>query len=95
MTEAYIIDAVRTPVGKRRGSLSEVHPADLGAHVLKALVERTGIDPKTVDDVIFGCVDTIGPLAGDIARTSWLAAGLSDEVPGRLVHKLKSDYSGK
>ena len=78
MAEAYIVDAVRTPVGKRGGGLSRVHPADLGAHVLKALIERTGIDPGAVEDVIFGCVDTIGPQAGDIARTCWLAAGLPE-----------------
>ena len=60
MTEAYIVDAVRTPIGKKNGGLSGVHPADLGAHVIKALVERTGIDPAGVDDVIFGCVDAIG-----------------------------------
>ena len=82
MAEAYIIDAVRTPVGKRGGSLAEVHPADLAAHVLKALIERTGIDPASVDDVILGCTDNIGPNMGDIARTAWLAAGLPEEVPG-------------
>ncbi len=87
MAEAYIIDAVRTPVGRRRGGLAAVHPADLGAHVLRALVERTGIDPEGVEDVIFGCVDTIGPQAGDIARTCWLAAGLPDGVPGTTVDR--------
>lgn len=87
MTEAYIIDAVRTPVGKRGGSLSKVHPADLGAHVLKALVERNGLDPLAVEDVFFGCVDTIGPQAGDIARTAWLAAGLPDEIPGTTIDR--------
>lgn len=87
MAEAYIIDAVRTPVGRRRGGLAAVHPADLGAHVLRALVERTGIDPAAVEDVIFGCVDTIGPQAGDVARTCWLAAGLPDEVPGTTVDR--------
>ncbi len=87
MAEAYIIDAIRTPVGKKKGSLSQEHPADLGAHVLKALVERTGIDPHAVEDVIFGCVDTIGPQAGDIARTCWLAAGLPDEVPGTTIDR--------
>jgi len=74
--EAYIVDAVRTPVGKRGGGLSGVHPVDLGAHALRAVVDRSGVDPSGVDDVIFGCVDAIGPQAGDIARTSWLAAGL-------------------
>jgi acetyl-CoA C-acetyltransferase len=85
--EAYIVDAVRTPVGRKKGGLSRVHPADLGAHVLKALVDRTGIDPHAVEDVVFGCVDTIGPQAGDIARTCWLAAGLPDEVPGTTIDR--------
>ena len=87
MPEAYIVDAVRTPVGKRGGALSGVHPADLGAHTIKALVDRTGIDPGAVDDVIFGCVDTIGPQAGDIARTAWLAAGLPEHVPGVTIDR--------
>jgi acetyl-CoA C-acetyltransferase len=87
MAEAYIIDAVRTPVGKRGGGLSEVHSADLGAHVIKALVERTQIDPGAVDDVIFGCCDTVGPQAGDIARTCWLAAGLPQHVPGVTIDR--------
>ena len=87
MAEAYIIDAVRTPVGKRGGGLSEVHSADLGAHVIKALVERTQIDPAAVDDVIFGCCDTVGPQAGDIARTCWLAAGLPQHVPGVTIDR--------
>ncbi len=87
MAEAYIIDTVRTPVGRRGGGLSQVHPADLGAHVLNALVDRTGIDPSTVEDVVFGCLDTIGPQAGDIARTCWLAAGLPEEVPGTTIDR--------
>ena len=87
MAEAYIIDAVRTPVGKRGGGLSQVHPADLGAHVIRALIERTGVDPHAVEDVIFGCCDTIGSQAGDIARTCWLAAGLPDEVPGVTIDR--------
>ena len=87
MPEAYIIDAVRTPVGRRGGGLATVHPADLGAHAIGALVDRSGIDPAAVDDVIFGCVDTIGPQAGDIARTCWLAAGLPDHVPGTTVDR--------
>jgi acetyl-CoA C-acetyltransferase len=85
--EAYIVDAVRSPVGKRGGSLSNVHPADLGAHSLSALIERTGIDPAAVDDVVFGCLDTIGGQAGDIARTCWLAAGLPEHVPGTTVDR--------
>ena len=87
MTTAYIVDALRTPVGKRRGGLSQVHPADLGAHVLRSLVERNDFDPAAVEDVVFGCVDTIGPQAGDIARTCWLAAGLPDEVPGTTIDR--------
>ncbi len=87
MPEAYIVDAVRTPTGRRKGGLAHVHGADLGAHVLKAIVERNGIPDNEYDDVIFGCVDTIGPLAGDIARTCWLAAGLSDEVPGTTIDR--------
>jgi acetyl-CoA C-acetyltransferase len=85
--EAYIIDAVRTPVGRRGGSLSQVHPADLGAHALRALMDRTGVDPAAVEDVVFGCLDAIGPQAGDIARTCWLAAGLPEEVPGTTVDR--------
>ena len=87
MNEAYIVDAVRTPVGKRGGGLSGVHPADLGASALTALMDRTGVDPAAVEDVIFGCLDTIGPQAGDIARTCWLAAGLPEEVPGTTVDR--------
>ncbi|NGO48169.1 acetyl-CoA C-acetyltransferase [Streptomyces ureilyticus] len=87
MAEAYIVEAVRTPVGRRKGGLSGVHPADLGAHVLKALVARCGVDPAAVEDVVFGCLDTVGPQAGDIARTCWLAAGLPEEVPGVTVDR--------
>jgi acetyl-CoA C-acetyltransferase len=87
MPEAYIVDAVRTPVGKRHGGLAKLHPADLGASVIRALLERTGFDPGAVEDVIFGCVDAIGPQAGDIARTCWLAAGLPEEVPGTTVDR--------
>jgi len=84
---AYIVDAVRTPTGRRRGTLASIHGADLGATVLRELVARNGIPDSEYDDVIFGCVDTIGPLAGDIARSAWLAAGLSDEVPGTTVDR--------
>ncbi|MFD0416433.1 acetyl-CoA C-acetyltransferase [Streptomyces sp. NPDC127108] len=87
MAEAYIVEAVRTPVGRRGGGLAAVHPADLGAHVLKALIERCGVDPAAVDDVVFGCLDAVGPQAGDVARTSWLAAGLPEEVPGVTVDR--------
>jgi acetyl-CoA C-acetyltransferase len=87
MPEAYIVDAARTPVGKRGGGLSQVHPADLGAHVIKTIIDRTGIDPMAVEDVFFGCVDAIGPQAGDIARTCWLAAGLPEEIPGTTIDR--------
>jgi acetyl-CoA C-acetyltransferase len=85
--QAYIVGAVRTPVGKKKGSLAAIHAADLSAHVLRALVERTNIDPGAVDDVIWGCVDAIGPQAGDIARSSWLAAGFPEHVPGVTVDR--------
>src|SRR5438552_1686983 len=87
MPEAYIVDAVRTPVGKRGGGLSKIHPADLGAHVIRALVERNDLDPNIVDDVFFGCVDALGPQAGDIARTAWLAAGLPEAIPGTTIDR--------
>lgn len=87
MPEAYIVDALRTPTGRRKGGLSQMHGADLGGHVLKAIVDRNNIPDNEYDDVIFGCVDTIGPLAGDIARTCWLAAGLSLEVPGTTIDR--------
>ena len=87
MAEAYIVDVLRSPTGRRKGGLSEVHAIDLGAHVLKALVERNDIPDEDYDDVIFGCVDTIGSQAGDIARTSWLAAGLALNVPGTTVDR--------
>jgi acetyl-CoA C-acetyltransferase len=87
MPEAFIVDAVRSPVGRRNGGLAKVHPADLGAHSIRALVESTGVDPAAVDDVVFGCVDTIGPQAGDIARTCWLVAGYPDDVPGTTVDR--------
>lgn len=87
MSEAYIVDAIRTPTGRRKGSLAHIHGADLGAHIMKAIVERNGIPDNEYDDVIFGCLDTIGPLAGDIARTAWLAAGLSQEVPGTTIDR--------
>ncbi|MEV6055385.1 acetyl-CoA C-acetyltransferase [Streptomyces sp. NPDC052107] len=87
MAEAYIVEAVRTPVGRRGGGLAAVHPADLGAHVLTALIQRSGVDPAAVEDVVLGCLDTVGPQAGDIARTCWLAAGLPEEVPGVTVDR--------
>jgi acetyl-CoA C-acetyltransferase len=87
MPEAYLVDAVRTPVGKRGGGLAAVHPADLGAHVLRGVVERQDLDPAAVEDVYFGCVDALGPQAGDIARTAWLAAGYPEEVPGTTIDR--------
>jgi len=87
VAEAYIVEAVRSPVGKRGGALAAVHPADLGAHALAALIDRSGIDPAAVEDVVFGCVDTVGGQAGDIARTAWLAAGLPDHVPGTTIDR--------
>ncbi|CAM3562896.1 acetyl-CoA C-acetyltransferase [Nocardioides marinus] len=87
MPEAYIIDAVRTPVGKRGGALAGVHSADLGGHALSALMRRTGVDPGAVDDVIMGCCDTIGSQAGDVARSAWLVAGLPAHVPGVTIDR--------
>jgi acetyl-CoA C-acetyltransferase len=87
MAEALLVEAVRSPVTRRRGALAGVHSADLGAFVITSLIERSGIDPAAVDDVIFGCTDTIGSQAGDIARTSWLAAGLPDHVPGVVIDR--------
>ncbi|WP_281783795.1 acetyl-CoA C-acetyltransferase [Sinimarinibacterium flocculans] len=87
MAEAFIVDALRTPTGKRKGSLAHLHGADLGAHALKALVARNAIPAEDYDDVIFGCLDAIGPLAGNIARTAWLAAGLPLHVPGVTIDR--------
>ncbi len=87
MPEAYIVDAVRTPVGRRGGALSSVHSADLAGHTISALMRRTGVDPAAVDDVVLGCCDTLGSQAGDIARTAWLVAGLPDHVPGVTVDR--------
>jgi acetyl-CoA C-acetyltransferase len=87
MAEAFLVDAVRTPVGRRGGGLAGAHPADLGGHVMRALLTRADLDPLAVDDVVFGCVDAIGPQAGDIARTAWLAAGLPEAVPGVTVDR--------
>lgn len=87
MPEAYIIDAVRTPMGRKKGTLKDLHPADLAAHPLAELVKRTGIDAGAVDDCVWGCCDTIGPQAGDIGRTAWLVAGLPQHVPGTTVDR--------
>src|SRR5436853_4325541 len=87
MGEAYVIEAVRTAIGKRNGSLAGVHPVDLGAAVWRCIFDRVDVDPGAVDDVIAGCVDAIGPQAGNIARLSWLAAGYPEEVPGVTVDR--------
>ena len=87
MAEAYVIDAVRSAVGKRGGALSGVHPVDLGALGWRAIFERNDVDPAAVDDVVAGCLDTIGPQAGNIARLSWLAAGYDEAVPGVTVDR--------
>ncbi|MFZ1743886.1 MAG: acetyl-CoA C-acetyltransferase [Pontixanthobacter sp.] len=87
MAEAYIIDAVRTPMGRKKGSLAALHPAAVAAHPLRELLARTGIDAGAVDDVVWGCCDTIGPQAGDIGRTAWLVAGLPQHVPGTTVDR--------
>jgi len=87
MPQAYIIDAVRTPIGRKKGSLAHLHPADLAAHPLRELMARTSIDPGAMDDVVWGCCDTIGPQAGDIGRTAWLVAGLPQHVPGVTIDR--------
>ncbi|WP_416980217.1 thiolase family protein [Streptomyces sp. T028] len=87
MREAVIVAAVRTPLGRRGGGLAEVHPADLSAAVLGALVERTGLDPETVDDVIWGCVSQVGDQSSNIGRYAVLAAGWPESVPGTTVNR--------
>lgn len=85
MTEVVIIDAVRTPIGRRNGGLSSVHPADLLAHALGELISRSGIDPAEVGQVVGGCVSQVGEQSFDIARTAWLTAGLPLEVAATTV----------
>ncbi|MBF8193786.1 acetyl-CoA C-acetyltransferase [Nonomuraea sp. K274] len=87
MAEAYIVGAVRTPVGKKKGGLSTVHPTDLAAHTLKALIDRTGVDPAAVEDVIMGCVMQFGPQSMDIARNAWLSAGLPETTAGVTIDR--------
>lgn len=87
MTQAYIIDAVRAPVGRKKGSLAALHPADLAAHPLRELFVRNDVDPAAVEDVVWGCTETIGGQAGDIGRTAWLVAGLPEEVPGVTIDR--------
>jgi acetyl-CoA acetyltransferase family protein len=85
--EPVVVGAVRTPVGRRNGGLSGVHAVDLGAVALRALVERSGIDPVQVDDVIMGCVSQIGEQSVNVARNAWLAAGLPEEVPATTIDR--------
>ena len=87
MPEAYIVDAIRTPTGRKKGSLAGWHSADLGALPIKAIVERSGIDPLAVDDVVWGCVDAVGSQAGNVGRSCWLAAGLPEAVPGVTIDR--------
>jgi acetyl-CoA C-acetyltransferase len=87
VAQAYIVGAVRTPVGRRNGGLAGVHPVDLAAHVLTELMDRTGADAAAVEDVIMGCVSQIGPQSLDIARNAWLSAGLPENVPGVTIDR--------
>ena len=82
-----MIDAVRTPVGKRNGALASVHPIDLGAHAFRGIFDRNDVDPAAVEDAIVGCVDAIGGQAGNVGRLAWLAAGYPEEVPGVTVDR--------
>jgi acetyl-CoA acyltransferase len=87
MTDAVIVGAVRTPVGRRKGGLAEVHPVDLSAHVLRALAERTGLDPADVDDVVWGCVSQAGEQSWNVGRNAVLAAGWPESVPGTTIDR--------
>ena len=87
MGEAYIIDALRTPVGRRGKSLAQLHPLDLATAPLAELVERNNIDSEEYDEIILGCIDQLGPQSMDVARNAWLAAGLSDHVPGTTIER--------
>ncbi|MBA2554198.1 MAG: thiolase family protein [Geodermatophilaceae bacterium] len=87
MRDAVIVEAVRTPVGKRNGGLAGVHPVDLSAHVLDALIERTGLDPALVDDVIWGCVSQVGEQTWNVGRHAALSAGWPESVPGTTVDR--------
>lgn len=87
MSEAYIVDALRTPVGRRNGALADIHSADLAAVPLSAMLDRVGVDTTEYDEIILGCIDQIGPQSFDIARTAWLAAGGSEAVPGTTIDR--------
>jgi acetyl-CoA C-acetyltransferase len=87
MSEAFIVAAVRTPVGKRGGGLAHVHPVDLAAHVLRAVIDRAGVEAEHVDDVILGCVSQVGAQSFNIARHAVLSAGLPERVPGTTLDR--------
>jgi len=87
MRETVIVEAVRTPVGKRNGGLSDMHPADLSAIVLNAVMERAGVDPDVVDDVVWGCVSQVGDQSSNIGRYSVLAAGWPESIPGTTINR--------
>ncbi|AKE91998.1 MULTISPECIES: acetyl-CoA C-acyltransferase [Rhodococcus] len=87
MRDAVIVDAVRTPIGRRGGALSEIHPANLSAHVLGALADRTGLDPASVEDVVWGCVSQVGEQAGIVSRSAVFAAGWPETVPATTVNR--------
>ena len=88
MPEAVIVDAIRTPVGRYGGALKDIRADDLAAHVIRALVERTGIDPESIDDVIFGCTNQAGEDNRNVARMALLLAGLPETIPGQTVNRL-------
>ncbi|MCW2642723.1 MAG: acetyl-CoA C-acyltransferase [Dactylosporangium sp.] len=87
MRDAVIVGAVRTPVGRRKGGLSHIHPVDLSGHVLSALAERTGLDPAAVDDVVWGCVSQVGEQSWNVGRSAVLAAGWPESVPGTTIDR--------
>src|SRR5512140_508480 len=87
MATAVIVDAVRTPLGRRNGGLKDVHPVDLAAHVLRSLVDRNDLDPALVEDVIMGCVMQVGEQGVNIARNAVMAAGFPDTTPGTTVDR--------
>src|SRR6266480_6120498 len=87
MSEAVIVEAVRSPIGKRNGSLAGTHPVDLLATVLQALVERSGVDPGQIEDNITGCVSQVGEQSLNVARNAWLAAGFPEEIPATTIDR--------
>ena len=94
MTTAVIVDAIRTPLGRRNGKLKDWHPVDLAAETLKALQQRTGIDPGLVDDVIMGCVMQVGEQSTNIGRNAVLAAGWPEDVPGTTIESVRQQPAG-